>query len=104
MNGTYADVHRWNSVIVQVHQQTGVPANVIKAIMWIESRGHLNARSPLTSSGYYFGRTGGGGNFPAAKEEGVTTLPPQEKWSKDMYSRQPGTLLVKCAASTASAD
>ena len=55
MNGTYADVHRWNDEIVQVHQQTGVPANVIKAIMWIESRGRLNARSPLTSSGYYFG-------------------------------------------------
>lgn len=55
MVGTYADIHRWNSVVVQVSGETGVPANVIKAIMWVESRGQLNARSPLTSSGYYFG-------------------------------------------------
>jgi uncharacterized protein YgiM (DUF1202 family) len=55
MTFTYADLHRWNSQILQVHHETGVPANVIKAIMWVESRGMLNARSPLTSSGYYFG-------------------------------------------------
>jgi uncharacterized protein YgiM (DUF1202 family) len=55
MTFTYADLHRWNSQILQVANETGVPTNVIKAIMWIESRGMLNARSPLTSSGYYFG-------------------------------------------------
>lgn len=55
MTWTYADLHRWNGEILSVHQSTGVPANVIKAIMWVESRGMLNARSPLTSSGYYFG-------------------------------------------------
>ncbi len=55
MTGTYDDVHRWNAEIIQVHQETGVPTNVIKAIMWVESRGQLDARSPLTSSGYYFG-------------------------------------------------
>lgn len=55
MTWTYADLHRWNSEILQVHNATGVPANVIKSIMWVESRGALDARSPLTSSGYYFG-------------------------------------------------
>jgi uncharacterized protein YgiM (DUF1202 family) len=55
MTWTYADLHRWNSEILSVSNSTGVPANVLKAIMWIESRGMLNARSPLTSSGYYFG-------------------------------------------------
>lgn len=55
MTYTYADLHRWNSEIVSVSNSTGVPANVLKAIMWVESRGMLNARSPLTSSGYYFG-------------------------------------------------
>ncbi|MCA9861065.1 MAG: SH3 domain-containing protein, partial [Thermomicrobiales bacterium] len=55
MTWTYADLHRWNSEILSVSNSTGVPANVLKAIMWVESRGMLNARSPLTSSGYYFG-------------------------------------------------
>jgi len=55
MTYTYADLHRWNSEVLSVSNSTGVPANVIKAIMWVESRGMLNARSPLTSSGYYFG-------------------------------------------------
>ena len=55
MTWTYADLHRWNSEILSVSGSTGVPANVLKAIMWVESRGMLNARSPLTSSGYYFG-------------------------------------------------
>lgn len=55
MTYTYADLHRWNSDILSVSNSTGVPANVLKAIMWVESRGMLNARSPLTSSGYYFG-------------------------------------------------
>jgi len=55
MTFTYADLHRWNAEVVSVSNSTGVPANVIKAIMWVESRGMLNARSPLTSSGYYFG-------------------------------------------------
>ena len=70
MSGTYADVHRWNSEILQVHQLTGVPANVIKAIMWTESRGQLDARSPLTSSGYYFGLMQVGA---------LSALPPQMK-------------------------
>jgi uncharacterized protein YgiM (DUF1202 family) len=55
MTYTYQDLHRWNSEILSVSNSTGVPANVLKAIMWVESRGMLNARSPLTSSGYYFG-------------------------------------------------
>ena len=55
MTFTYVDLHRWNSDILSVSNSTGVPANVLKAIMWVESRGMLNARSPLTSSGYYFG-------------------------------------------------
>lgn len=55
MTWTYADLHRWNSEILSVSNSTGVPANVLKAIMWIESRGMLNARSPLTAYGYYFG-------------------------------------------------
>lgn len=55
MTYTYADLHRWNTEILSVSNSTGVPANVLKAIMWVESRGMLNARSPLTSSGYYFG-------------------------------------------------
>ncbi len=55
MVGGYADIHRWNSHTLQVSRETGVPTNVIKAIMWVESNGQLNARSPLTSSGYYFG-------------------------------------------------
>ena len=55
MTYTYADLHRWNSDILSVSGSTGVPTNVLKAIMWIESRGMLNARSPITSSGYYFG-------------------------------------------------
>ncbi len=42
-------------MILQVSQQTNVPVNVIKGIMWVESNGRLDARSPLTSSGYYFG-------------------------------------------------
>ncbi len=55
MTFTYDDVHRWNDPIIAISNLTGVPANVIKGIMWVESRGMLNARSPLTSSGYYFG-------------------------------------------------
>lgn len=55
MTWTYADLHRWNGEILSVSGSTGVPANVLKAIMWVESRGMLNARSPMTSSGYYFG-------------------------------------------------
>ena len=55
MTYTYADLHRWNSEILSVSNSTGVPANVLKAIMWVESRGMLNARSPLTAYGYYFG-------------------------------------------------
>ncbi|HET9659777.1 MAG TPA: SH3 domain-containing protein [Thermomicrobiales bacterium] len=55
MTYTYQDLHRWNSDILSVSNSTGVPANVLKAIMWVESRGMLNARSPLTNSGYYFG-------------------------------------------------
>ncbi len=55
MTWTYADLHRWNSDILSVSNSTGVPANVLKAIMWIESRGMLNARSPLTAYGYFFG-------------------------------------------------
>ena len=55
MTFTYDDVHRWNEHIIAISNLTGVPANVIKGIMWVESRGMLNARSPLTSSGYYFG-------------------------------------------------
>ena len=55
MTWTYADLHRWNSEILSVSNSTGVPANVLKAIMWVESRGMLNARSPLTAYGYYFG-------------------------------------------------
>ncbi len=55
MTWTYADLHRWNGEILSVANSTGVPTNVLKAIMWVESRGMLNARSPITSSGYYFG-------------------------------------------------
>lgn len=55
MTWTYADLHRWNTEILSVSNSTGVPTNVLKAIMWIESRGMLNARSPITGSGYYFG-------------------------------------------------
>lgn len=46
MTWTYADLHRWNSEILSVANSTGVPTNVLKAIMWVESRGMLNARSP----------------------------------------------------------
>ena len=67
MVGGYADIHRWNSYTLQVSQETGVPTNVIKAIMWVESNGQLNARSPLTSSGYYFGlmQVGATSSLPA---------------------------------------
>ncbi|MBX3071043.1 MAG: SH3 domain-containing protein [Thermomicrobiales bacterium] len=71
MVGGYADVHRWNSVILQVANETGVPVNVIKAIMWVESGGQLNARSPLTSSGYYFGlmQVGATSSLPAQMKD-----------------------------------
>lgn len=64
------------------------------------------AAAAMCPNGYYFGRIGGGAPkdalaAPAAKN-GVTKLPPQEKWTKDMYSREPGALLVKCADATAS--
>jgi murein DD-endopeptidase MepM/ murein hydrolase activator NlpD len=51
----WALVNRYDSITAKVSAQTGVPANVIKAIMWYESRGELDAVSPQTSSGRYFG-------------------------------------------------
>jgi hypothetical protein len=41
---------------------------------------------------------------PAAPESApesarVTTLPAQDEWGGDMYSRKPGTILVQCASS-----
>lgn len=35
---------------------------------------------------------------PSPVESRVLTLPPQERWSSAMYSRKPGTLLVRCGA------
>lgn len=46
----WESINRWDNLVLQASQQTGVPANVIKAIMRIESQGNPNALSP---QGYY---------------------------------------------------
>ena len=51
----WARVNQWDSLVAQVSAATGVPANVIKSVMMIESQGVLDAMSPMTSSGNYFG-------------------------------------------------
>ena len=48
--GDWAGVDQWDSLVQQVSNQTGVPANVIKSIMQIESQGDPNA---MSSQGYY---------------------------------------------------
>jgi hypothetical protein len=47
--GGWENVNRWNNFVQSASNATGIPANVIKAIMMIESGGEPNARSP---SGY----------------------------------------------------
>lgn len=64
----------------------------------------FKAAAKMCPNGYYFGRIGGGPpNAAPAAPGSVTKLPPQEEWGKDMYSREPGALLVKCAEPTATA-
>lgn len=57
---------------------------------------HLDRRcfatvKAMCPDGFYFRQEG------SKAKGGVTTLPPQEQWSKSMYSRSPGTLVVRCA-------
>lgn len=47
---SWANVNRWDSHILRASQETGVPADIIKAIMMLESQGNPNA---MSVSGYY---------------------------------------------------
>jgi hypothetical protein len=47
--GGWEKVNQWNNIVQAASSATGIPANVIKSIMMIESGGEPNARSP---SGY----------------------------------------------------
>jgi hypothetical protein len=72
---------------------------------------HMNkkcfaAAHEMCPNGYYFARAKrvpDGSKATSAKgapenaSPKVTRLPPQEDWDGDMYSRQSGQLLVKCA-------
>ncbi len=49
--GNWEAVNRWDSYILRASQQTGVPANVIKAVMEFESGGNPNAVSPSGAQG-----------------------------------------------------
>jgi hypothetical protein len=82
-----------------------------------------SAAAKLCPDGYYFARAAGPApastsyvdedgevvatsrHAPSAHPQvGVNTrtLPPQERWSSSMYSRKGGTIIVQCAATTAS--
>lgn len=54
-DGSWAGVNKWDSYVQQASAATGVPGNVIKSIMMIESQGVLDAISPETGYGRYFG-------------------------------------------------
>ncbi len=73
----------------------------------------FRAAAAMCPTGYYFANAAG----PSRREElaasppvapqpragiNAQTLPPQERWDSGMYSRKGGTILVKCAAATAS--
>ena len=75
----------------------------------LDRRCFATARS-ICPNGYVFTKEPGRGATSAkrAKVEpatpapepaaNVTTLPPEETWSSDMYSNKPGTLVVRCAS------
>jgi hypothetical protein len=50
----------------------------------------------MCPNGYVFAREG---ESSAGERQSVTTLPPQEEWRDEMYSKKPGKLLVRCASS-----
>jgi len=54
-DGNWAGVNKWDSYVQRAAAETGVPGNVIKSVMMIESQGVLDAMSPMTSSGNYYG-------------------------------------------------
>jgi hypothetical protein len=51
----------------------------------------------LCPNGYVFARAHE--TAPPNAEGTVTTLPPQDEWRGDMYSKKPGKLLVRCSTS-----
>jgi hypothetical protein len=57
----------------------------------------FKAAERMCPNGYVFAREHD--PAPASADGKVTTLPPQEEWGGEMYSKKPGKLLVRCSTS-----
>jgi hypothetical protein len=101
---SFAGVSSLACTHVKVEDARGPGGGEWKAI----SCSHMNAKcferaEHMCPNGYVFARAAEGSPKTVAAQASdaakVTTLPPRDQWGGDMYSKQPGKILVQCASS-----
>lgn len=75
--GGWQGINQWDSQVQRAAAATGVPANVIKSIMRIESQGNPNA---LSSQGYY-------GLMQTGPDSAVPDYMKSRQWLSDPYNQ-----------------